>query len=164
MKSETSVRRAAVAGALATVAESALMQLGMKIGGGRRPVFLPSAMVSRMAGQIGCTLDDSFARLVGNVMRAGYGPAWGIGWALLTRERPLRPLRDTCLLGSVIWAFELLMLPRLGATPRLRYWPRRDIGWDLANALAFAAIYTYVLSSWVPRLKARGRAVQSLPN
>ena len=73
------MRRAAVAGALGTIAESALMQVGMKIGGGRRPVFLPSAMVSRMAGQIGYTLDDSVARLVGDVMRAGDGPAWGVG-------------------------------------------------------------------------------------
>lgn len=136
------MRRAAVAGALGTVAQSALMQVGMKMGGGQRPIFLPNAMVQRMARRIGYTVDDGTARLIGNLMRAGYGPAWGVAWERLRTGRSSHPVRDACLLGSVIWVFELAVLPRVGATPQVVDWPRRDIVWDLGNALAFAAVYT----------------------
>ncbi len=105
----------------------------------REPVFLPRAMVRRLAGELGYVVDDRVARLIGNVMRAGYGPAWGIGWALLRRRRTPRPLQDACLLAAIMWIFELVMLPSVRATPPVRRWPSGDVAWDLANCVIFAA-------------------------
>jgi hypothetical protein len=133
------VRRAAVAASMATVAENALVTLIMHRRHGREPVFLPRAMVRRMAGELGYVVDDRAARLIGNVMRAGYGPAWGIGWALLRGRRAPRPVHDACLLAAVMWMFELVMLPAVRATPPVRLWPRGDVAWDLANCAIFAA-------------------------
>ena len=148
------VRRAAVAASLATVAETAEVQLVMQRHHGHEPVFLPRSMVLRLAGQLGYAVDDRVARRIGNVMRAAYGPAWGIGWALLRRRRTPRRLHDACLLAVVMWVFELVMLPTVGATPPVGRWPRGDVGWDLANCVIFAATDTCVtaLMDSLPRV------------
>lgn len=140
----TQLRHAAVAGVLATVVESASLRLMVRAG--QKPVFLPEKMVQRLAGTVGYTVGEKPARRIGNVLRAAYGPTWGIAWAVLRRERGSRHLPHAFVLGSVIWAFELAVLPRVRATPPLRQWPRADIVMDLANCLAFAVTYTFVIA------------------
>ncbi len=122
------------------------MKLIPKLEHGREPVYLPQSMVRRMASRLGYMVDERTARRIGNLMRAGYGPAWGVGWALVCRGRIANPVRNACVLGSVVWAFELTVLPRVRATPPVSNWPRADIGWDLANCLVFAATYSGVIA------------------
>lgn len=153
------LRRAAVAGSLATVAEGLMMKLIPKLEHGREPVYLPQSMVRRMASRLGYTIDERTARRIGNAMRAGYGPAWGVGWALVRHGRIASPLRNACVLGPVIWAFELMVLPRVRATPPVRTWPRADVGWDLANCLVFAATYSGVIAVTDARRRGHGRDI-----
>lgn len=136
------LRHAVVAGVLATIVESASLRLMVR--GGQKPVFLPERMVQRLAGSVGYPVCDKSARHVGYLLRAGYGPAWGIAWTVLRRERASHHLPDTIVFGSVIWAFEVSVLPCVRATPPLRKWPRADVVSDLANCLVFAATFTLV--------------------
>lgn len=138
------LRNGALAGVLATVVEGASLRL--LTGDGRKPVFLPEEMVQRMAGRFGYLASDNAARRIGTVLRAGYGPTWGLAWAVVRHERASRHLSNTVALGFVIWGFELMVLPRVQATPPLRRWPRADIALDLVNCLAFAATYTGVIA------------------
>ena len=41
--------------------------------------------------------------------------------------------------AAALWLVELVALPRSGATPPLRAWPRGDAVLDATNALAFSA-------------------------
>lgn len=103
-------------------------------------------MVQRIAARVGYLVADKSASLIGTVLRAGYGPTWGIAWAVVHHERAPRHLLDAVALASVIWAFELVVLPRVRATPPLRMWPRADIASDLVNCLTFAGTYTCVIA------------------
>ena len=140
------LRHAAIAGVVATVVEGASLRLMVR--GGHKPVFLPEKMVQRMAGSVGYTVGYKSAQVTGNLLRAVYGPTWGIAWAALRRERASRHLSDALVLGSLIWAFEVSVLPCVRATPPLRRWPRADIVLDLANCLVFAATFTLVNSAY----------------
>jgi hypothetical protein len=50
------------------------------------------------------------------------------------------------LLGSAILAFELVTLPRVGATPPAREWTRTEIMLDATNAALFAVVTSLVLA------------------
>ncbi len=99
-----------------------------------------------MAGRVGYHVGGNAARVMGKVLRAGYGPMWGIAWAVAHHGRAPRHASDAVALASLIWAFELAVLPCVGATPPLRSWPRADIASDGVNCLAFATTYTCVIA------------------
>ncbi len=133
--------RGLIAGALATAAEAVWTRAQVRLLGGRKPVFTPALMVSRMVhAATGHSLDRRVAGVLGGGMRAGYGPSVAVLWTLLRNGRRPRSVRDTCLLGGFIWAFEIAALPAVRATPPLRRWPRPDVALDLSNGLVFAAV------------------------
>ncbi len=78
------------------------------------------------------------AAVSGTALRCAYGPAWAGSWALLNRRSPT--VRSAALLAVIIWTFELVILPRSGATPQLHEWPSMEIPLDLTNALVYAAV------------------------
>ncbi|MHB8718380.1 MAG: hypothetical protein ACYDAC_05765 [Candidatus Dormibacteria bacterium] len=136
-----------VAGAVATVAESRWSRAQVKMLGGRRPVFTPALMVHRMVlAATGHSLDGRVASVLGVLMRSGYGPSWAAAWVLARGGRQPRLLRDSCILGGLIWVFEITTLPTLRATPPLRRWPATDIALDLSNGLVFAVVVNAVRS------------------
>jgi hypothetical protein len=94
----------------------------------------------------GHALDNTVARRLGVLMRSGYGPTWAVAWALVRRGRVPRLGRDTCILGVIIWTFEITSLPIVRATPSLRFWPAADIALDLSNGLIFAVVTNSVLA------------------
>lgn len=134
------------AGALATVAEAAWTRAQVRMLGGRKPVFTPDVMVSRMVvTATGHSLGPRVAGVLGIGMRTGYGPSLAVLWTLLLNGRRPRSVRDTCLLGGLIWAFEIAALPAVRATPPLRRWPIPDVALDLSNGLVFASVTNAML-------------------
>ena len=132
---------------MGTLAEVAWVRWDMKLHGGQQRVFTPRLMVQRLANATtGHELRDSVAVAVGGAMRVGYGPTWAVAWALGPGRGRRRPVGDTMLLATVIWAFELNVLPAIGATPPLRRWPASDVAWDLAQCLVFAGVTTGALA------------------
>jgi hypothetical protein len=63
-------------------------------------------------------------------------------------------------LASVIWMFELLALPAVGATPPLSRWPRDQVALDAVNDLVYAAGALTALSCLEPRA-ARAKGTRS---
>ena len=140
-----------IAGALATAAEAVWTRAQVRLLGGRKPVFAPSVMVSRMFhAATGHSLNERVAGALGVGMRTGYGPSLAVLWTLLRNGRCPRWVRDTCLLGGLIWAFEIAALPAVRATPPLRRWPRSDVALDLSNGLVFAAVTNAMLQRLRP--------------
>lgn len=148
--------RGLTAGAPATAVEAVWTRAQIRALGGRRPVVTPDVMIQRLARNVtGHTVNDNVAAAAGALMRAGYGPAWAVVWTAAMRGRRFRPLRDTVLLGGVIWLVELVTLPALRATPPLRCWRPIDIVLDLSNGLVFAAVTNAVLRRQRSRTPAR---------
>ncbi len=130
-----------IAGALATAAEAAWTRAQVRMLGSRKPVFTREVMVSRMVrAATGHSVDRRVAGVLGGGMRAGYGPSLAVLWTLLRNGRPPRSVHDTCMLGGLIWAFEIAALPAARATPPLHTWPVPDTALDLSKGLLFAAI------------------------
>ncbi|MBJ7609389.1 MAG: hypothetical protein JF887_08160 [Candidatus Dormibacteraeota bacterium] len=68
---------------------------------------------------------------MGIAMRWTYGPSWGIAAAAVSRSpRRGHVIRRGLVLGGVITALELFMLPAVRATPPLAEWGRGQIVWD----------------------------------
>ncbi len=136
-----------IAGALATASEAAWTRMQVRMLGGRQPVFMPAMLVHRMVlAATGHSLDRRVARALGVLMRAGYGPSWAAAWVLVRGGREPRLVRDTCVLGGIIWAFEIVALPTMRATPPLCHWPATDIALDLSNGLVFAVVTNAVMA------------------
>ena len=104
-------------------------------------------MVQRLARVNGRELNEDAARAVAGVMRALYGPGWAILWSLARGNTRPHPIWDTAALGTLIWAFEIGVLPTVGATPPLRRWPAGDAMWDLVQCLVFATVTTGALAA-----------------
>jgi hypothetical protein len=145
------LRRGATAGITGVVAEAAWSRAAIALRGGRSPVFDPERMADRLlARTIGRHPSHRGARACGMAMRLGYGPAWGVVWALVRRlHRPTLRV-STLQLAAVIFGFELAALPRVGATPPLRQWPRLEIVLDAGNAAVFALVASAVLAAMGP--------------
>lgn len=73
------------------------------------------------------TTGVGLARVAGNAMRGAYGPVWALMWDALPQSSPRPTIRSMVALALLIWSFELVALPRVGATPPLRTWPAVDI-------------------------------------
>ncbi len=140
--------RGLIAGVLGTAAEAAWTRAQVRMLGGRKPDFTPDVMVSRMFhAATGHSLDQRVAGVLGGGMRAGYGPSLAVLWTLLRNGRGPRLVHDTCMLGGLIWTFEIAALPAVRATPPLRRWPIPDVALDLSNGLVFAAVTNATLQS-----------------
>ena len=136
-----------IAGALATATEATCTRAQVTMLGGRRPVFTPTLMVHRMVlAATGQSLDRRVERVLGVLMRSCYGPSWAAAWVLVRGGREPRLVRDSCVLGGIIWVFEITTLPTMRATPPLRRWPATDIALDLSNGLIFAVVANAVLA------------------
>lgn len=143
-----------IAGALATATEAAWTRAQVTLLGGRQPVFTPDLMVHRMVlAATGHSLDRRIERVLGVLLRSGYGPSWAAAWVLARGGRKPRLVRDSCVLGGIIWVVEITTLPIMRATPPLRRWPATDIALDLSNGLVFALVANAVLA-----MQSRSRA------
>lgn len=125
----------AVAGAGGTLALS-LAEIVERRALGRRAVYDPCVMarawpVTRsLATKLG-------ARPLGLAMRWVYGPTLGAIFGVWRRAaRRRRPARGVAL-GAAIYCSELALLPRIGATPPLRSWPRGDVVTLALHTLVF---------------------------
>lgn len=105
---------------------------------GRRPVYAPERISAGLSRRwLGRAPSPSRARLAGGVLRAGYGAGLGAATSLL---QSLPRWRRVLASGLSIFAFEVWMMPRVGATPPVRRWPRAEVAMLLAHTLAYAAL------------------------
>jgi hypothetical protein len=128
--------RTLLSGAAGTLCEAALTVAERRLLG--RPPYDTAEMAKRLAAQLGVELDADAARVAGVAMHWTYGPAWGIAAELASR-RMRWPLAGATV-GSLLFAVELVLLPRTGATPRLGGWGARFVAADLANAMTFGVV------------------------
>jgi hypothetical protein len=86
----------------------------------RRPVFDPGKIARRLLG------DESLAPLL----------RWGYATALARVQRRFRvhPL----VFGPAVALCELLLMPAVGATPKVKRWPRGEVPLLFAHATSFA--------------------------
>lgn len=107
---------------------------------GRRAVYDPAQLARRLARRyLGVRLRPGAARRAGEVMRWSYGPSWGVllAAAMGTRRRSRSwPLWGVGL-GAAVLAFEVVMLPAVGATPPLSSWRGDELKLEVLNTIAF---------------------------
>jgi hypothetical protein len=89
---------------------------------GRPPVYTPEHIVTRLFGR----RPRLRARAAGTILRCGYGLLIAAAWSRLVSSRTCGTWRRALGLGAAIFAFELVALPALGATPPLRRWSRAE--------------------------------------
>lgn len=133
------------AGAAGMLAEAAWSR-GERLLLGQEPVFGTTPMAHRLISRVlGAPPSEAAARRVGVAMRCAYGPSWGLllHWVWV-RGHP-SPAAAIVALAGTIWGFELVALPRIGATPALRSWPLGEVLLDASNAVVFAAVAVAVL-------------------
>lgn len=100
---------------------------------GRRPAWSASQMLASWTG----TEIGSGTRVSALGLRLGYGATVAALWMRLA---PL-PIRTSALaLGSVLFAFELASLPRLGGAGPVRQWPRPELPLLFLQTLLFGAV------------------------
>jgi hypothetical protein len=113
---------------------------------GRRAVFAPSQIARRLLHErFGASITKREARHLGAVMRAGYGMTLG---ALLVPPvaRNIRSrLAGACVLAATITGLEVVLLPRLGATPR---WSRWSTAEKRLLPLHTACFGLFALTAW----------------
>lgn len=147
----TAVLGSGLAAGAAGVCVEAVWSVGVERVRRRTPVYDPALMARRMLRRhLDVDVDRGTARTVGMLMRATYGPSWGVALAMLTRGRG-HVVVNTVALAAAIWCFELVGLPRTGATPPLREWPRGEALLDTTNAFAYSAVTCAVLAGIVGR-------------
>lgn len=66
----------------------------------------------------------------------------GQAWGLTRGNHRLSPIAETVLLATLMWVFEMSVLPTVGATPPLKCWPAKDIVADLIQCLVFSGVTT----------------------
>ena len=159
------LRRGAVAGLAGVMAEAAWSRREPAMLGGRPPIFDPQRMAQRLLHRLtGRRPSERTARLCATAMRSLYGPAWGALGAMPRLVRRPSVRASALVLGSAIWGFELLTLPRVGATPPAREWTRTEIALDAANAALFALVTSLVLAAIdSPRRASRDRTAAPQP-
>jgi hypothetical protein len=89
---------------------------------GRPPVYAPGRIAARLFG----LRSRSRAGAVGAILRWSYGLLIAAAWSRLVPSRANGAWRRALGLGAAIFAFELIALPALGATPPLRRWSRAE--------------------------------------
>jgi hypothetical protein len=146
------LRLALLSGIAGTLCEAGLSRLERRSIG--RPPYDTTLMAERLAARAGIRLDGDAARTAGAAMRWSYGPAWGLPVMLATRRGPW-PLAGL-LVGTCIFTFELLSLPRTGATPPVGRWGARFVAADLVNALMYGWVAA-MAASLLRRLSATPR-------
>lgn len=107
---------------------------------GKDAVYAPPNLVRRLARRhLGIRLPRRSARRVGQAMRWSYGPGWGVALGVAMgegrrgRSWPLWGLG----LGLAVLAFEMILLPATGATPRVSSWRRDELRLEVLNTMAF---------------------------
>jgi hypothetical protein len=128
--------RALASGAAGTLCEMGLTRLEQRSLG--RPPYDTAEMADRLARRAGVELGGEAARAAGMAMRWSYGPAWGV--PVTAAVRRLGWPRAGMAVGLSLFLFELVALPRTGATPPVRGWGGRFVAADLANALAYGEV------------------------
>ncbi|MFN2568658.1 MAG: hypothetical protein ABR564_03535 [Candidatus Dormibacteria bacterium] len=142
-----------LAGAAGTTAEAAWSRVEHHLLGGRPPVFDTTVMASALLSRvIKRPPPRSVARACGTAMRCGYGPLWATVGSLLMKDDARGPSKRSLTLGALsIWSFELIVLPRTGATPALRRWPPPHIALGLTNAVVYSGVAGATLRLLAPR-------------
>ncbi|MGH7910934.1 MAG: hypothetical protein ACREQM_00385 [Candidatus Dormibacteraceae bacterium] len=146
------LRRGAVAGLAGTVVLSVL-SAGETRWRGRAAVYEPATMVARLAqSRLHVKLPADQRRWAGVAMRWPYGAAWGTALGALAGRRLSRawPLWGLAL-GVSVLGFELLALPRAGATPPLSEWRSDEIAIDALNTLVFGLTCALTLREIIQR-------------
>lgn len=129
---------------------------------GRPQIYAPRAIARRLYGvRMRSVLKPARqASVHGLVLRAGYSAGLGALYGTLRERFPRAPMAAGIAFGTEIWAFELLVMPRTGAVPRLCKWPRAEIALLLAHALVFgitvALAYDRLVAN-APRDQSYGR-------
>jgi hypothetical protein len=131
----------AVAGAAGTVVLTLVESIEIRALGAA-PVYTSTRVAARLAARIGVTLNDDDSRRAGRLLRWTYGPALGMVRSWLAGRSAA--LASWISFAVAIYAFELVVLPAVGATPPLRRWPRAQIGSLALHTAGFAVAATVV--------------------
>lgn len=101
---------------------------------GSQPPYHPSRIVQALYPRL---TGRRSATAWGIALRWLYGPVLGVLYADARRRLPRRDLTAGVMFGATIWAFELLLLPLVGATPPVRRWTGRERAALLLHTCAF---------------------------
>jgi hypothetical protein len=122
---------AGVAGTAAMTVSSTIEQKLRK----RPPSTAPADAAAKVLG-IGSFPSDAAKDRFSNAVHWGYGTAWGVNRALLSRFMSPRAA-STAHLGA-LWASEQLMLPALEVAPPITVWGGKEIAIDAWHHLVYA--------------------------
>ena len=126
-----------LSGVAGTLAVAALGPLEKKLLR-RVPRFAPSELASGLSKKwLGKGLSTGKARELGTVMRALYGPSWAL--TLGPKLKSLHPAVRIGAMAALIFAFEELALPALGASAPRKSWKPLEHLLLGAQTVAYAA-------------------------
>jgi hypothetical protein len=125
-----------VSGLAGTLALTVVERLERRVLG-REPLYAATRIASRLARRWGRPIGPTATRALGGLMRWSYGPALALARKRLVRSRR-RGIVPALSFGAGIYAFELVALPALGATPPIRRWPPREVLMLAAHTMTYA--------------------------
>lgn len=102
---------------------------------GREPVYSPRHIAQRLVCFGAGTARLAAAKPLGEALRWTYGPT--LGALLSARHRGRGVLGAGLLVGTSIYAFELLVAPAVRVTPPVSDWPPSELVSLLAHTVAF---------------------------
>lgn len=130
---------AGAAGGLALTAGEPLERVVL----GREPVYAPSRILSELfASRAPSRLGTRLASTVS--LRFGYAMGLGAAYGAARHRLPKPPPLGGIVLGAAICAFEIVAMPTVGATPRIRAWPRGDLALLAVHTLGFGLASAFV--------------------
>jgi hypothetical protein len=142
MKSNNSILKTVAKGVAAGVAGTAAMTVSSTIEQklrGRPPSTAPADAAAKVL-HIKEFPSDGAKNTFSNAVHWGYGTAWGVNRALLSRFVSPR-VASTAHLGA-LWASEQVMLPALAVAPPITVWGGKEIAIDAWHHLVYAAATT----------------------
>lgn len=128
-----------LAGLVGTAAMTVVSTLEMKLRK-RAASGTPAAAAERVLGVK--PRDERAKRRLSNLVHFTYGTLWGTMRAILGRTLSAAGVRNPVAPVSAhlaaVWGAELIALPRLGLTPPVREWGRKEVAIDLMHHLVYA--------------------------
>jgi hypothetical protein len=138
MKKNEPILKTVVKGVAAGVAGTAAMTVSSTVEQklrGRPPSTAPADAAAKVLHITDFRSDEAKNRF-SNAVHWGYGTAWGVNRALLSRFVSPR-VASTAHLGA-LWASEQVMLPALAVAPPVTMWGGKEIAIDAWHHLVYA--------------------------
>jgi hypothetical protein len=129
-----------LAGLVGTAAMTVVSTLEMKARK-RAASATPAKAAERVLGMK--PQDERARSRLSNLVHFTYGTLWGTMRSILGRTLSAagvrNPLAPAAAHLAVVWGTELVALPRLGLTPPVREWGRKEVAIDWMHHLVYAA-------------------------